>query len=199
MTIAYEVGNKLYLNITNRCPCACEFCIRNTGDGAYGSEPLWLEREPSVSEVIEAIEQTDLQKYEEVVFCGFGEPTERLDDMLEVCKYLRSVNSPKIRLNTNGLSDLINDKDTAKMFQGMFDIVSISLNTSNAVEYEKLCHPKFSMQSFDAILKFASTVKAYVPQVVFSLVDVIPQQQIDECKEISQNLGIDLRIRKYDS
>ncbi len=199
MTIAYEVGNKLYLNITNRCPCACEFCIRNNGDGAYGSEPLWLEREPSVSEIIEAIKQTDLQKYEEVVFCGFGEPTERLEDMIEVCKYLKSVNSPKIRLNTNGLSDLINNKDTAAMFADMFDIVSISLNTSSAVEYEKLCHPKFGLQSFDAILKFASSVKNYVPQVVFSLVDVIPQQQIDECKEISQNLGISLRIRKYDS
>lgn len=199
MTIAYEVGDKLYLNITNRCPCACEFCIRNTGDGAYGSEPLWLEREPSVQEIIDAIEKLDLNKYVQVVFCGFGEPTERLDDMLEVCRYLRSVNSPEIRINTNGLSDLINRKDTAKMFEGMFDIVSISLNTCDAEKYDKLCHPKFGLESFDALLKFASDVKNYVPQVVLSIVDVIPADEIEECKKISQKLGILLRIRKYDS
>ena len=79
MTITYEVGGNLYLNITNRCPCACTFCIRTLCDGAYGSDPLWLEHEPSQEEIFAALEQRDLSRYREVVFCGFGEPTERLD------------------------------------------------------------------------------------------------------------------------
>lgn len=199
MTISYEVGNKLYLNITNRCPCSCEFCIRNTGDNAYGSEPLWLDREPSVDEIIDNLKQRDLEKYEEIVFCGFGEPCERIEDMVSVCRYLKSVNAPKIRLNTNGLSDLINERKTAHLLKDAVDVVSISLNTSSAEEYDKLCHPKFGLKSFEAILSFASDVKSYVPQVIFSLVDVIPQEQIEECKAISQRLSIPLRIRKYDS
>ena len=85
MTILYEVGNKLYLNITNRCPCSCTFCIRNNGDGAYGSDSLWLEREPTVQEVIEQLEKTDLNKYAQVVFCGYGEPLERINDVAEIC------------------------------------------------------------------------------------------------------------------
>lgn len=199
MTISYEVGNKLYLNITNRCPCSCEFCIRNNGDNAYGSEPLWLDREPEIDEIIDNLKQRDLEKYEEIVFCGFGEPCERIDDMVSVCRYLKSLNAPKIRLNTNGLSDLINERKTAHLLKDAVDIVSISLNTSSAEEYDKLCHPKFGKLSFEAILAFASDVKNYVPQVIFSLVDVIPQEQIEQCKEIAQRLSIPLRIRKYDS
>lgn len=75
MTIAYAVGSNLYLNLTNRCPCACTFCIRTMGDTAYGSDPLWLEHEPSWEEVKAALDAVDVSAYHEVVFCGFGEPT----------------------------------------------------------------------------------------------------------------------------
>lgn len=199
MTISYEVGDKLYLNITNRCPCSCEFCIRNTGDNAYGSEPLWLEREPDTDEIIADLKRRELSKYSEIVFCGFGEPCERIDDMIAVCGYLKTVNAPEIRLNTNGLSDLINGRKTAHLLKGAVDTVSISLNTSSAEEYLKLCHPKFGIESFDAILTFAKDAKIYVPHVVFSLVDVILPHQVEECKKIAQSLSIPLRIRKYDS
>ena len=79
MTISYEVGNNLYLNLTNRCPCACTFCIRNHADGAYGSDPLWLEHEPTMDEIKADLSKRDLTKYDDIVFCGYGEPTERLD------------------------------------------------------------------------------------------------------------------------
>ena len=113
MTITYEVGGNLYLNITNRCPCACTFCIRTLCDGAYGSDPLWLEHEPSQEEIFAALEQRDLSQYREVVFCGFGEPTERLDVLLETARYLKQHGVRCIRLNTNGLSDLIHGRNTA--------------------------------------------------------------------------------------
>ena len=89
MTISYEVGNNLYLNITNKCPCACTFCIRNNADGAYGSDPLWLEHEPTLEEIFADFEKRDIKKYDEIVFCGYGEPTERLETLIKSAEYLR--------------------------------------------------------------------------------------------------------------
>lgn len=137
MTIAYAVGRNLYLNITNRCPCACTFCIRTMCDGAYGSDPLWLEHEPSMEEIRAALDKEDLSQYEEVVFCGYGEPTERLDILCETAKLLKSRGVKTIRINTNGLSDLIHGRKTAVDLKGLVDIVSVSLNAGTETEYLK--------------------------------------------------------------
>ena len=120
MTITYQIKNAIYVNLTNRCPCNCVFCIRRSGPGVYGSEPLWLEREPTVEETIESLAKWKLDAYPEVVFCGYGEPTERLDDLLDVAKWLKA-NHPglQIRVNTNGLSDLIAGGPTAHRFKGL--------------------------------------------------------------------------------
>ena len=83
MTITYEVGNGLYVNVTNRCTNACEFCVRQTADGTYGE--LWLEKEPTKQEILDDILARDLSAYNELVFCGYGEPTVRLHDILWVC------------------------------------------------------------------------------------------------------------------
>ena len=89
MTITYPVYNGIYVNMTNRCPCACTFCLRHLSDHVEGSDSLWLDREPTVKEVCDSIDTWDLTKYSEIVFCGYGEPTERLNDLLEVAKYIR--------------------------------------------------------------------------------------------------------------
>ena len=123
MTIAYAVGKNLYLNITNRCPCACTFCIRTMCDGAYGSDPLWLDHEPSMEEIRAALDKEDLSHYQEVVFCGFGEPTERLETLCETAKLLKARGVKTIRINTNGLSDLIHGRKTAADLKGLVDIV----------------------------------------------------------------------------
>ena len=91
MTVSYEVGSGLYLNITNRCSNRCEFCIRNNGDGAYGSDSLWLEREPSVKEILESVFSRELSRYSEIVFCGYGEPTYRLADAVTVAKEIKKI------------------------------------------------------------------------------------------------------------
>ena len=114
MTITYEGRNSIYVNMTNRCPCACVFCLRNNKDHVFNSDSLWLEREPDVKEICDSIDTRDLSKYDELVFCGYGEPTERLDDLLQVASYVKSKRNIKIRINTNGLSDLINgEKNSA--------------------------------------------------------------------------------------
>lgn len=198
-TITYEVKNGLYLNITNRCPCSCTFCIRNNDDHVYGSDPLWLDHEPSVSEICDAIDQKDLASYEEVVFCGYGEPTERLDALLEVAAYIKKKSPIRIRVNTNGLSDLIHKERTAPKLNGLIDVVSISLNATNPEDYLKLVRPRFGIASFDAMLSFAKDCKAYVPEVVMTIVDTVTtKEEQEKSLQICKDLSVRLRIREYE-
>lgn len=197
MTILYEVEEGLYVNLTNRCPCACTFCIRQEGDGAYGSDSLWLQHEPTYEEVIEAFKKFDLSKYKEVVFCGYGEPMTRVDLLVQICDYIHSINGDvKIRVNTNGLGNLIHNKPIEHLLEGKVDVVSISLNAPNAEDYAKVTRPQFGLCSFEAMLHFAAECKKYVPKVVFTVVDCIPEEQIEASRKIAEEIGVCFRIRK---
>lgn len=198
LTFVYAVHGNLYINLTNRCPCNCTFCIRHNGDGAYGSDSLWLEREPTNEEVIAEFEKYSAADFNEIVFCGYGEPMERAEDVSYIGKELKKRFPDKlIRLNTNGLSDKIHGRATAYLLEGAVDIVSVSLNSGNSEDYNKVTRPKWE-DSFEAMLDFAQECKKYVPQVMFTVVDVISEKEIIESKAVSERLGIPLRIRKYD-
>ena len=200
MTTTYRVGDGLYVNLTNRCPCACTFCIRQNGDGVYGSDSLWLEREPTTDEVCESIE-TNLGNCRELVFCGYGEPTERLDALLEVARRFRAVHPEvPIRVNTNGLSDLIAGEPTAHRFAGLVDAVSVSLNAPTAEEYVALCRPKFGVAAYPALLKFAEEVKGFVKDVVLTVVgtaDLTPEKEA-ACRRVAAEHGVPLRVRRFE-
>lgn len=198
MTIVYAVGKNLYVNLTNKCPCSCTFCIRQNGDGAYGSDSLWLEHDPSAEEVIEAFEKADYKKYDEIIYCGFGEPTERLEVLKETAAYIKKNSDKKIRLNTNGLSDLIHGKSTACELEGLVDTVSVSLNAGTLEEYLKVTRPKFGEQAYEAMQKFAADCKKYVEKVVFSVVDVIGEEEIAAAEKIAEKNGVTLRVRAYE-
>lgn len=200
MTIAYDVHNGLYINLTNRCPCACTFCLRQTMDSMAGSGGLWLEHEPSYDEVIAAIQEHDLSQYTEVVFCGFGEPTERLDTLLQVAKYIKKQYPGKpIRINTNGLGDLVYGEPIAEKLTGLIDVVSISLNTPNAAEYLRLTRSKFGEKSFDAMLSFAEACVKAVPEVVMTTVDTtISHEEEQQCRAICERIGAHYRIRPWE-
>ncbi len=200
MTITYPVKNGIYVNMTNRCPCSCTFCLRQNGEGVYGSEPLWLDREPTIKEVCDSIDKWDLSKHSEVVFCGYGEPTERLYDLLKVAEYIKSKSDISIRINTNGLSDLIWNEETAPKLHGLIDTVSVSLNATNKEEYFKLVRPKFGIVSYDAMLRFTKECTKYVPNVVMTVVDTVtsPEDQ-ERCRQICESVGAKLRVRPYES
>ncbi|MBQ2237423.1 MAG: TIGR04100 family radical SAM protein [Clostridia bacterium] len=199
MTITYPVKKGIYINMTNRCPCACTFCLRQNGDSVYGSDPLWLEREPTIEEVCADIDKWDLKNYEEIVFCGYGEPTERLDDLLEVAKYIKSKSDIKIRINTNGLCDLIHGEKTAHKLKGLIDTVSISLNATNKEDYLKTVRPKFGIDSYEAMLNFTKDCTNYVPNVIMTVVDVVTSPEEQElCRKICESVGATLRIRPYE-
>lgn len=196
MTITYRFANNLYLNITNRCSCDCTFCIRLDSDGVGDGDNLWLEREPTVEEIIAALKEQDLTQYGSVVFCGYGEPTERLDVVLKVCRYLKSLpKAPPIRLNTNGLSDLINGRETAPLLEGLVDTVSVSLNAPNAKRYLEIVNPVFGEGSFEAMLQFAQACKRYVPSVIFSVVDVLSAEETEACETLAALVDIPMRLR----
>lgn len=201
MTITYKVKNGIYVNMTNRCPCACTFCLRQNGPGVYGSDSLWLEREPTVEEVCASLNEWYLDSFEEVVFCGYGEPTERLDDLLEVARWLKREhpNLP-VRLNTNGLSDLIAGQPTARYLDGLVDVVSISLNTPDPKEYLELVRPRFGEKSWQAMLDFAQDCVKYVPKVVMTVVGepITSMENQERCHDLCQSLGVTLRVRPYE-
>lgn len=199
--ITYQVKNAVYANITNRCPCACTFCLRNNGATIYGSPDLWLEREPTLDEIKESLSSWDWGKFHELVFCGYGEPTERLDEMLAAAQFMKT-NYPhvKIRVNTNGLSDLIHGEPTAAMFEGKVDMLSISLNTDDPDEYYELCLPKFGRASHRAMLDFAREAKKYVPDVAMTIVGapISDENKIARCKALCDAMGVRLRVRPYE-
>ena len=200
MTIFYEVHGGLYVNLTNRCPCSCTFCLRQTRDHMENSGPLWLEHEPTAEEIDAALAEFDLNKYKEVVFCGFGEPTERLDALLETAKKIRAKKADvKIRINTNGLGDLIHQKSIAPQLEGIIDCVSISLNTPNPERYLELTRSRFGIGSFDAMLKFAEKCTKYVPEVVLTTVaTTLTEDEEKQCADICARIGVRYRIRPWE-
>ena len=198
--VFYDYGGGLYVNMTNKCPCRCAFCIRDMVDSLGDADSLWLKREPSMDELMEMLKQQNLAAYDEIVFCGYGEPTERLDCLTAICDYVK--NDPllkgrlKMRLNTNGLSDFINNRPTACEFAGRLDAISISLNAPTAEKYNELCRPKFGIKSFDEILRFTKEVKQYVPDVTMSVVSgSISMQDVEDCYKTAAKLGVKFRVR----
>ena len=195
-----EGKRSIYVNLTNRCNCACTFCLRNMKEKAEESS-LWLKEEPSVDEVKSLLDELPWDKVSEIVFCGFGEPTSRIDAVVKLLKYVKDTHPEvKTRLNTNGLSDLMYGRSTASDFSGgILDTISISLNASNKERYLELTRAKYGIESFEAMLKFAVDCKEYVPEVVMTVVEKVEnQQEIDRCQKLCDERGLRLRVRIYE-
>ncbi len=199
MEILYRVHNNLYVNLTNRCPCACTFCLRQNTDRVGESDSLWLEREPTVEEVIAAFGKQDMRAYDEVVFCGFGEPTEALPVLLPVADYVKETYALPVRLNTNGLGNLIWERDITPEFEGRIDTVSISLNTPDPARYLELTRCRFGEGSFEAVLDFAERCARHVGKVVMTTVETtITREEEEACRQICAERGIRYRIRTFE-
>lgn len=202
MTIIYEYEDALYVNLTNRCNCNCEFCLRNgRAEGSiYTEDSLWLEREPTRQEALDSLLGRDLPAYREIVFCGYGEPTYRLEDLLWLVDEMKGqvTNLPPVRINTNGHANLICGRDITPELAGRIDTLSISLNATNAADYVALCHPEQGEAAYHAMLDFAGLAKHHVPNVVLTIVDKDKTAaEIDLCKTIAADLGVQLRVRSF--
>ena len=197
MMITYEFGKNLYVNTTNRCTCACEFCLRTTGDGVGTGTNLWLEREPTRDEILTDILSRDLNKYKELVFCGYGEPTFRWDDIAAVIDALRPQKpGVHIRIDTNGHGSHINGRDIAPEMKGRIDTVSVSLNRETAAAYDAIVHPNFP-GAFDAMCGFTRRCAAEGVDVMMTVVDNMPKEEIEACRKLCEELGARFRVRAY--
>lgn len=201
MTITYEYEGALYVNLTNRCDCACVFCLRHNGHkGSIYADDLWLEHEPTVEEALASFRARDLSGYREIVFCGFGEPSFRLEDACAIIDTLKAENPnlPPVRMNTNGHANLIHGKDVTGLFAGRFDRVSISLNGQTAADYCAVTQPRDGEKAWEAMLDFTRKVAKVVPEVVMTIVDQgKTAEDIAACKALASSLGARLRVREY--
>ena len=203
MTITYEYEGALYVNLTNRCNCNCVFCLRHgKAEGSiYTEDSLWLEHEPSHEEAMASFLSRDIPSYREIVFCGYGEPTYRLDDILWLVDTLKERfgdKLPPVRINTNGHANLIQGRNVCPELKGRIDTLSISLNGDNAANYVAVTRPVQGEAAYQAMLDFARDAAQYVPNVVFTIVDKDKTpEQIENCKKIAAERNVKLRIRSF--
>jgi radical SAM protein, tatD family-associated len=194
-----EGKRAIYVNITNDCNCDCVFCLRSMKEMARESS-LWIEHDPSLTEIVDELERLPWQYVREVVCCGFGEPLIRLDTVLSVLRWVKE-HHPDMptRVNTNGLGELEHGYVFADQFAGLLDTVSISLNASNAERYLALTRSRFGISSYEAMLTFAEHCKPYVPNVVLTVVEKVEDaEEIALCRRICAERGLTLRVRPYE-
>ncbi len=202
MTITYEYEDALYVNLTNKCNCACNFCLRHgEKEGSiYTEDSLWLEREPTREEALDSFLSRDLSAYREIVFCGYGEPTYRVDVIIWLIDQLkeRFGKIPSVRINTNGHGNLIQSRNIIPELAGRVDTLSISLNSLNADDYVELCHPVQGSVAYTAMLDFAQEAAKVIPFVVFTVVDFDKTEvEINACYALAAKLGVSLRVRSF--
>lgn len=204
-TYVYTIYGNIYINLTNFCSNACEFCVRNhesTMDGrefgshsGEGDYDLWLDREPSYKDVTDILDKMDFSRYKEMVFCGYGEPSARFDLVEMLCVYAHE-RGIKTRINTNGQGNAILGKDIAPRMCRCIDTINVSLNATDAQSYDRLCHSVYGEKAFDIMLNFAKECVRCGGNVVLSIVDCVPPEQLQKAAEIARDIGAKLRVRK---
>lgn len=190
----YVIDKNIYINLTNRCSNNCDFCIRNTNDGISGYH-LWLDTDPTAEQVIAELDKMTLGDYEQVVFCGFGEPIYAYEVIKQVANYAHE-KGLTTRINTNGQAKLILGRDITSEIGSYIDIINVSLNATDATKYDDICHSEFGTAAYDELLTFAKGCKASAKQVILSIVDSIGAEEIAKSKVIAESIGVTLRVRE---
>jgi cyclic pyranopterin phosphate synthase len=196
-SIVYWLGNSLYLNVTNRCPNNCYFCFRKFKNGIQEFY-LKLEKEPTTEEVIEELRQVINRKnWSEVVFCGFGEPLERLNLVLEVTRWIKKHFLKAVRVDTNGQGYLLNKgRDVIQELRDAgVDKVSVSLNAPNKEIYNQICKPVFE-DAHENVIEFIKKAKEAGLETEATAV-TIPEIEITKVKELAETLGAKFSVREY--
>jgi TatD DNase family protein len=192
-TISYTLGNNLYLNITNRCMMACPYCIKHKWTNDFHGNDLKLEKEPTVCEVVNSI--GDPKKYDEIIFCGYGDALVKPDEVKEIAKWVKD-NGGNVRINTSGLANRYHAKNILPKFEGLIDVISISLNGTSPKEHNELNRPMFGEESFDEIIKFVKEAKHYIPKVVITAVK-LPGLDVSKIEKIAKEADVSFRLRTY--
>lgn len=191
--IAYPIRKSLYLNITNRCTLGCTFCPKQSSSFEVKGHNLKLAQEPSVEDIFRSIGEFD--GYDEVVFCGFGEPSLRLELLKAVAGKIKE-KGIKIRLDTDGLANLVYERDVLPELDGLIDSVCVSMNAPDPDTYEKLCPSKYGREAFYAMLSFLENARNRIPEVTATAVGV-PGLDVEACRKLATEMGVAFRLRRY--
>ena len=194
--ILYTYKDQVYANITNRCTCRCRFCIRSHEDAIGDATSLWHKQDPTPQEIKEAMDSFDFHGYKELVYCGYGEPTCALETLIDTARYAKEHYGLSIRVNTNGLGSLQHGRDIVPELAQVVDCVSISLNAPDEAAYNDVTRPTLP-GAYQAMLDFAVQAARQIPEVRFTIVDVLPEEEIQASKDLAASLHIPLRIRKF--
>lgn len=194
--ILYTYKDQVYANITNRCNCRCRFCIRSHENAIGDATSLWHKQDPTPQEIKEAMDAFDFHGYKELVYCGYGEPTCALETLIDTARYAKEHYGLSIRVNTNGLGSLQHGRDIVPELAQVVDCVSISLNAPDEAAYNDVTRPTLP-GAYQAMLDFAVQAARQIPEVRFTIVDVLPEEEIQASKDLAASLHIPLRIRKF--
>jgi TatD family-associated radical SAM protein len=189
--ITYQIGNNLYISITDRCTLECAFCPKTHGDMTVKGYDLTFDHRPGSEEIIAAID--DPAAYDEVVFCGYGEPTLRLNVLLEVARHIKA-GGGRVRLNTDGLSNLVHKHDTLPELAQCVDALSVSMNAQNQEVYDRHCRPNLP-GSYQAMMSFLRDARDHIKDLTATAIDGLEGVDIAACEKIAQELGIKFRHR----
>lgn len=193
-TVTYTIGDRLYLNITDRCTLACEFCPKTQGSWEVHEYNLQIGKRPEVEEIIAQI--GDPARYREIVFCGYGEPTLRLKPLLAIAAWVKE-HGGQVRVNTDGLANLVHKRNVLPEMKGKIDALSVSMNAQNAEVYNQHCQPALP-GAFEAMLEFLRLAPAYIPDVTATAIDGLEGVDIDACAALATRLGVKFRRRVLD-
>jgi TatD DNase family protein len=194
VSLVYEYDGGLYVNLTSRCPTACAFCIKFSWDYKYRGHDLKLPNDPSVDDVLAAA-PADLSRFREVVFCGYGESTYRLEDMKTLAAVFRQRGARRIRLNTVGLGNLIHGRNIAPDLT-FLDAVSISLNTVDPQRYVEIMRPRpeFREKALESVKEFIRECARVVPETVVTAV-ALPGVDVSGVQAVAESAGARYRLR----
>lgn len=193
-TLVYTIDNRLYVNLTDRCTLACRFCPKHNGSKDVHDYNLTLSERPDPLKIIHLI--GDPTQYEEVVFCGFGEPTLRLNALIEIATEVK-MSGGKTRLNTDGLANLFHKKNVIPLLATCIDAISVSLNAQNEHLYTLHCAPSLP-HSFFAVLSFIEQAAQSIPDVTATAIDGLEGIDIHACEALALERGAKFKARKLD-
>lgn len=193
-TLVYQIEQNLYINLTDRCTLACQFCPKHNGCTEVKGYDLAIEVRPPAQQIIDLI--GDPKEYESVVFCGYGEPTLRLKPMLEIAHWVKAQGG-RTRLNTDGLGSLVNKRNILPELRDCIDALSISLNAQNEAVYIRHCQPALK-GSYEAMLEFVALAPEYISDVSASAINGLEGVDIKACKELAEARNVIFKQRELD-
>jgi len=198
-TIAYPFKTGIYLNVTNRCPTACRFCIKRVLKWRFERWNFRLSGgEPTVAQILAACaEVAGRRPFSEIVFCGYGESTYRLPDLPELCGALRRrYPGASLRLNTVGLGSLIWRRDITPELARLIDEAAVSLNTADPEQWKSLLAPlkPFREKGFAAAQDFVRGCVAAGLKTTVSAVR-LPGVDMPAVRRLAATLGASFRAR----